>query len=37
MEDVIRVAAVLDESDKGRSGVKNNIHYDDADGHRGGT
>ncbi len=28
MEDVIKVAAVLDESDKGGSGVNNNIYYD---------
>jgi hypothetical protein len=37
MEDVIKVAAVLDKSDKGGSGVNNNVYYDVADGHRGGT
>jgi hypothetical protein len=37
MDDVIKVTAVLDESDKGRSGVNNNVHYDGADGHQGGT
>jgi hypothetical protein len=34
---VVRVATVLDESDEGRSGVNNNVHYDGADGHQGGT
>jgi hypothetical protein len=31
------VAAILDKSDEGGSGVNNNIYYDVADGHRGGT
>jgi hypothetical protein len=37
MVNVVKVAAVLAESDKGGSGVNNNIYYDGADGHRGGT
>jgi hypothetical protein len=37
MDNVIKVAAVPDKSDKGGSGVNNNFHYDGADGHRGGT
>jgi hypothetical protein len=37
MDDVIKVAAVLAKSDKGRSGVNNNIYYDGADGHLGET
>jgi hypothetical protein len=37
MDDVVKVAAVLDESDEGRSGVNNNVHYDGVDGHWGGT
>jgi hypothetical protein len=36
MDNVVKVAAVLDESGKGRSGVNNNIHYDGVDGHQGG-
>jgi hypothetical protein len=36
MDDAVKLAAVLDESEKGRSGVKNNVHYDGADGHQGG-
>jgi hypothetical protein len=37
MDDVIKVAAVLDKYDKGGTGVNNNVHYDDVDGHRGKT
>ncbi len=37
MDDVVKVVAVLDKSDKGGSGVNNNIHYDGVNGHRGGT
>ncbi len=31
------MAAVLDKSDKGGSGVNKNVYYDGADGHREGT
>jgi hypothetical protein len=37
MDNAIKVVAVLDKSDKGGSGVNNNIHYDGADGHWGRT
>ncbi len=37
MDDVVKVAAVLDKSAEGRSGVNNNVHYNDADGCWGGT
>jgi hypothetical protein len=37
MDNVVKVAAVLDESDEGRSGVNNNVNYDGVDGHWGGT
>ncbi len=37
MDDVVKVAAVLDKSDKGGSRVNNNVHYDGADGHQRGT
>jgi hypothetical protein len=33
MDDVIKVAAVLDGSDECGIGVNNNVHYDGADGH----
>ncbi len=37
MDNVVKVAAVLNESDNGVSGVNNNVHYDGAAGHWGGT
>ncbi len=36
MDNVVKVAAVLAKSDKGRSGVNNNVYYDGVDGHWGG-
>jgi hypothetical protein len=37
MDNVVKVAAVLDESHKVGSGVNNNVLHDGAEGHRGGT
>jgi hypothetical protein len=36
MDDVIKVAALLDKTDESGSGFNNNVHYDGVDGHRGG-